>query len=952
VSARRILLVASVSVVVGLLSAALVLVCAARGGDVGAWHAPLAADLPLTRALPQPQGTEVGGVRVVESGVDGVVLELKTPTYLVSRTTSDEGACLRIHGSGTGGYTSVAGAPELPVQGAMLGVPPDARVTLTVIETRAVDLPVELSVCPVARPALELGRDGELRPVGSVRAHDAEAYASDGWYPEEEAVLVSTGYVRSQRVAQIRFHPVRYNPATGRLQHLAWIRVRVSFDRAAAQSASTAAGAVDEGTFEGILSQALVNYAQAREWRTSPAGRALDQALTQEEGPRAKITVQSDGLYEVTYADLLAAGVDLGDVDPDRLRLTSQGEDVALGVSDDGLVFYGEQARTRWARTNAYWLSWDGPDGTRIREESATPGGTAMVPAHYWATQVVERDLFYQSNHPSPPDGDLWYWNVIWASEGPMTAMYTATLDSVATGSLSATLRGRFSGYAATAPQGHHTQVYLNGRAVDDAYWVSGTEHAFEAQVPQSYLVEGTNAISVTCGSGLGSGQYDVVFVNGFSIDYHAKFGTADRSLFFGEETLGTWEYRVSGWMTSTVDVYDVSMPRAPVRLLDAVIDGSGPYTVSFERVSTGASRYLVTTERLQPVSIELVEPSGLRTPERGADYLIITHSDFYTAVQPLADRRAAQGLRVAMVDVRDAYDEFGDGLFGPDGIRNLIAYAYANWQPPAPSYVLLVGDGHYDPLDNLGRGEPIYVPPYLAYVDPWKGETAADNRYVCVSGDDTLPDMHLGRLPVKTADEATVLVNKILAYEQTPPSGGWRERLLFVADNADTAGDFAAFSDHVADNYVPEPYVADKVYHGITYADGEDTRAAVRQAINEGRLVVNYIGHAAYSQWGNYEEQFLSVADVPWLANEDRQPFMVPMTCLEGYYIVPSPPETDLAWRGITLCPAPRRRISLRWARRLCAQRGAGRSRAGPPRGSRTWRVTTCSTWHCLRRS
>ena len=73
---------------------------------------------------------------------------------------------------------------------------------------------------------------------------------------------------------------------------------------------------------------------------------------------------------------------------------------------------------------------------------------------------------------------------------------------------------------------------------------------------------------------------------------------------------------------------------------------------------------------------------------------------------------------------------------------------------------------------DYLGTGAQSYMPPYLAYVDPWMGETSADNRYVSVSGDDILPDMHIGRLSVGTPMEAAAIVDKILSYETTPDSG------------------------------------------------------------------------------------------------------------------------------------------------------------------------------------
>ena len=119
--------------------------------------------------------------------------------------------------------------------------------------------------------------------------------------------------------------------------------------------------------------------------------------------------------------------------------------------------------------------------------------------------------------------------------------------------------------------------------------------------------------------------------------------------------------------------------------------------------------------------------------------------------MQRLAQFRRDQGLRVQVVDVQDIYDEFSGGLLDPHAIRDFIRYAYVNWPGPPPAYVLLVGDGTYDFLNNEGYNVKTFIPPFLANVDPVMGETAADNRYVTVVGDDAMPDLHLGRLPVNT---------------------------------------------------------------------------------------------------------------------------------------------------------------------------------------------------------
>ncbi len=54
-------------------------------------------------------------------------------------------------------------------------------------------------------------------------------YLTDQFSPAEPAQLASTGFVRSQRVASLRFQPFQYNPVTGELRYYSRIRLRLSF---------------------------------------------------------------------------------------------------------------------------------------------------------------------------------------------------------------------------------------------------------------------------------------------------------------------------------------------------------------------------------------------------------------------------------------------------------------------------------------------------------------------------------------------------------------------------------------------------------------------------------------------------------------------------------------------------------------------------------------------------
>jgi hypothetical protein len=199
------------------------------------------------------------------------------------------------------------------------------------------------------------------------------------------------------------------------------------------------------------------------------------------------------------------------------------------------------------------------------------------------------------------------------------------------------------------------------------------------------------------------------------------------------------------------------------------------------------------------------------------------------------------------------------------------------------------MGDGHLDFHDNLDTGEANLIPPYLDQVDPWLGETASDNRYVTVSGDDLLPDMHIGRLPVASPAEASALVTKIIDYEEAPSPGPWQAQALFVADDADGAGDFAVESDVMA-GHLPASVKVDRVYYGLTHTLPREATEAIVGAINDGRSIVNYVGHGAVQFWAG--EHLFGFEDVNALTNGGRQPLVLPWTCYVGLFDYPGYPS------------------------------------------------------------
>jgi hypothetical protein len=66
------------------------------------------------------------------------------------------------------------------------------------------------------------------------------------------------------------------------------------------------------------------------------------------------------------------------------------------------------------------------------------------------------------------------------------------------------------------------------------------------------------------------------------------------------------------------------------------------------------------------------------------------------------------------------------------------------------------------------------------------------------------LPDLAVGRIPAQNADQVRIIVDKTLAYEQSPSAEGWRRKVLAIADGQDPSfkSDAQTFLDGLSVSY------------------------------------------------------------------------------------------------------------------------------------------------------
>ncbi len=845
-------------------------------------------------------------VQLLSADAAGVTVELTLPSYQVTTVARDGATFNQVLVSAEGwAQAGAAGAPQLPERGLLLAVPPSGAVTVAV----EAEQPLAVAGSLLLQPAPHVVFSPEAaadQPLQESWQADPTAYAADAWLPAAQAEITEEGWLRGVRFVRLALRPFQYNSARGALQVTPTLRVRVSF----AEPLPTVAPLPPDPTFDAILAATFLNYEQAGAWRTRPqplAAPATAAARQVSGGPWVKITVKQDGLTKVTYNDLVNAGVAVSGIDPRTFRLLDEGQEQDIYVSGeadgvfhsaDAIYFYGRRTTAYLTNDkNVYWLTWGGAAGRRMASQSAAPGSAPL--ATLVTTARAEQNNSYYSYRPfakwlQPVDHDHWYWEQVKTSKDiTLTGMQVAT-GSSAQPELSVFLVGQKQTAGA-----YTVDVKLNGQAAGTLSWSSATVLTGALTLPSGVLLNDANTVTLLPRD-LASGEDDTVWLDWISLEYPYN-GQFISGALFRSRTAGTQRVQITGAPSSAPWILGLPASGQPRRILNAAASASGSsYTLTWE-LQTSPDEYFVVVPDANikaPLSVEQFSDAGLLDVNQQVDYLVISHKDFVSTVQALANLHASRGLTTRIVDVQQVYDNFSDGTMSFRAIRDYLAYAYSNYQWPPPTYALLVGDGTIDFRDYQYDAGSVHltnwIPPYVGAFDYWEGTSVAEGAFGFLQGNDVLPEVLIGRLPVNSTSETQLLVDKITGY-LTGAAGDWTKRTLWVADNPDDAGDFHAASDQTITHLLPQFQVTKLYYTPVAGSPvgscGYNRSQAVCQinqgiidAINQGQLLINFSGHGTYGAWA-HEWLFIN-PDVNKLTNgNSKLGFTVISACDTAYF-------------------------------------------------------------------
>jgi len=245
---------------------------------------------------------------------------------------------------------------------------------------------------------------------------------------------------------------------------------------------------------------------------------------------------------------------------------------------------------------------------------------------------------------------------------------------------------------------------------------------------------------------------------------------------------------------------------------------------------------------------------------------VILTDTTFRKYLDPLIEWKTLKGFKTEVL-------YRGEKYAGQDytAIKNTLTNIYnaSSKENPPPEYLLIIGDVTKIPRCGVSQVTDLYY-----------GEFDGNGDYI--------PEMFIGRLPVKDTTELKSVIKKIVEYERFE----FADTNRFYENSLVTAGYDGTYYPYMNEQlkYAVSNYLtaSNKIkefhfYYPQTQPAHEDS---VKKIINKGVSFLNYSGHGSVSGWLHLN---IDTSDVRKLTNNKMYPLVVSNACLTSKFDVAS---------------------------------------------------------------
>ena len=183
-------------------------------------------------------------------------------------------------------------------------------------------------------------------------------------------------------------------------------------------------------------------------------------------------------------------------------------------------------------------------------------------------------------------------------------------------------------------------------------------------------------------------------------------------------------------------------------------------------------------------------------------------------------------------------------------------------------TYVLFVGDHQHIPAYSASSGY-------------------SDNYYGYIEGDDSYPEVFIGRFSAENQNQVTTQVNRVIQYEQNPVISEAYSNSVGVGSSEGPGDDDEYDYQHlrnIRQGLLDYTYTAGyELYDGSQGgedADGNPNASDLHVLLQEGMGLINYTGHGSSLSCSS---SGYNSSDVNQLTNTDVHPFFWSVACVNG---------------------------------------------------------------------
>ena len=614
-------------------------------------------------------------------------------------------------------------------------------------------------------------------------------------------------------------------------------------------------------------------------------------------GKWVKIQVAEDGIYKLTAADLKKMGFS----NLDKVAVYGYGgwpldedfsttyiddvPEVAVWWSADYLLFYGKGPR-KWEYSSSdksfihtnnpysnygyYFVSEKETTG-RTMEKAASAAGATLQVTTFDDYVLHEEELVSVNSSGRELYGES----------------FTSTLSRDFTISVPGITNDEGKATLSFISRGNGT-ITMN---VDGNALISGSvsvpsdeyEVARELYRERAWMADKGETVKVNIG--YSTTGHKNVHLNYFRLQMKRQLKVYDNYTFFRSLSArgNASRFVIQGADASTL-VFDVTDGVNPQQM-ETSLNGT---ELSFSIPASASLREFVVVKPSQikaPVTVGEVANQNLHAlPQQ--DMIIIAQPNFTTQAERLAEaHRTKDNLTVRVVTPESIYNEFSSGTPDATAYRRFMKMFYdrKTSEADAPKYLLLFGDGSFDnrkltsawksvdmsnmlltyQTENSLSSQSYVIDDYFGFLDDADNKKSLQNKKLCLG---------IGRFPIRTVEQATQMVDKVISYMENKNTGSWKNNLCFMADDGSNTDGFMTehmeFADQLA-GYVesehPE-FLVNKLYYDaykkdMTAGTYPDVRSGLQKLLKDGLLLFNYTGHGGTTALS--DEKVLTQTDI-----------------------------------------------------------------------------------------